>query len=455
MKKRDCGVYKFVHSLTQQVIYIGKTEDSFKNRINAHFRGKGVDAKFLPYTKDGCEVYIHRLVNDAEKRLVGSLEIELINLYKPILNDENKCEGLSLFLDLKKFEWEKWEDDSDNSGNNITKGEESSRRKQYDFERDEIKNSHDDDGYYICAINDEDDNEHGICVDDHFEYGNSGIKVEHGRGYIVVTIDESCKITFSGWDYNLEKLRAVLQAVWKDWEKYKDLNDGESSDELFPHVSCYPEWFRVKFKRGEMFCCSILAVWQEGGNKIKLFRKNVWIALKMLDIIIEDSGDKIKNIKKLFDDEKYAYSELVYHPCSEIMYCQRSDDNHYEIELEGKHITFSTGFIGNVKELKQIVDKTWQYCIQERKKYVTSNELPYVLEFPNSLFFKEGYGFQFDVIIQSHKGKRKKTAVSIEAVRKMKRVLDILTDKKNEKTRRVEEYLKDDMGNSASLDTTF
>ena len=339
MKKRDCGVYKFVHSLTQQVIYIGKTEDSFKNRINAHYRGKGVDAKFLPYTKDGCEVYVHRLVNDAEKRLVGSLETALINLYKPVLNDVNKCEGISVYLDLKKFEWEKWEDedfldndhhsmptmidntDFDETGNNITKSKESPSRKHY-FESDEIKNSHDNDGYYICAIKDEDDNEYGICVDDHIEYCNSEIKVEHGIGYIVITID-GCKITFSGWDYNLKKLREVLQAVWKEWEDYRVINACEDSDELLPHVTCYPESFGVQFKRGGSHGVNILAEWQLGGKKIKLFRENVWIALKILDIIIEESGDKVKNIKKLLDG-RYDYSKLVYYPWSKIMYCPRN-----------------------------------------------------------------------------------------------------------------------------------
>ncbi len=470
MKKRDCGLYKFVHSLTQQVIYIGKTEDSFKSRIDAHFRGKGLDEKFLPYTKDGCEVYIHRLVNNAEKKLVGNLETALINLYKPILNEVNKCDGLSVFLDVKKFEWEKWEDedlvdndyhsmsmavdntDEDKIGNNINKSKESPVRKDYDLEKNENENSHDSDEYYICAIKGN-ANEYEMSLDNHIDYGNSEIKVEHDKGSIIITLDK-CIISFYNWNYDLLKLREVLQTIWKDWEEYKSLNDGNGPEELLPHVTSYPEKFGVTIKRGGCYSANILADWELDGRKINFNRKNVWMALKLLDIVLEDSGDKARNIKKLFN-RRDDYSKLVYHPWSEIAYCPREDEDEYEIELEGKHITFSTGFTGDIYELKQLVNKAWQYCMQTNIKFVTSSELRCVLEFPSSLLFMEGCSFGFDVVTSNNKDKRVKTAVSVEAVRKMENVLEILTDDKNEKTRRVEKYLMDDLGNSASLDTTL
>ena len=284
-KRRECGVYKFVHSLTQQVIYIGKTEDSFKNRIDAHYRGKGVDAKFLPYTKDGCEVYIHRLVNNAEKRLVGSLETALINLYKPVLNDVNKCDGLSLYFDLNKLNWERWDTESFQ-------------------QKDEISCRHNGgfaDSCIRAVLEDIDDSQQMREYNsDSIDY--PGVHVSYDMdGMVKINLDK-CSIVFTGWRSSLSELRSMLQKLWKEWEEYLSGFTGKGSGSDLPRVSKCPEYLCVKIKRGGVFSNRISEGEYGNDGIVKFYRETVWKSLKILDIVLEDSDDKVNRIKELYKE---------------------------------------------------------------------------------------------------------------------------------------------------------
>ena len=70
------GIYKY--ECDGQVIYIGKTDNSFENRIYNHSR----EEKFAPYIdKATISIYETRDENEAD-----FLETALINQYRPILN---------------------------------------------------------------------------------------------------------------------------------------------------------------------------------------------------------------------------------------------------------------------------------------------------------------------------------------------------------------------------------
>lgn len=95
------GLYKFIERNSGEIIYIGKTNSSFKQRINSHLRGSGVDQKFLNY-KDKCDIYIALLPNSTETDI---LEKVLINKYKPILNNIDNHLGISNYIQIGDINW--------------------------------------------------------------------------------------------------------------------------------------------------------------------------------------------------------------------------------------------------------------------------------------------------------------------------------------------------------------
>ena len=70
------GVYKYEYD--GKVIYIGKTDNSFENRIYIHSR----EDKFAPYI-DKAKIFIYET---RDKNETDFLETVLISQYKPILN---------------------------------------------------------------------------------------------------------------------------------------------------------------------------------------------------------------------------------------------------------------------------------------------------------------------------------------------------------------------------------
>lgn len=95
------GLYKFVERDSGEIIYIGKTNSSFKNRIDAHIRATDADFKFKNYINK-CDIYIAELPNRTETDL---LERALINKYKPILNGTDNYKGMSTFIKVDEPKW--------------------------------------------------------------------------------------------------------------------------------------------------------------------------------------------------------------------------------------------------------------------------------------------------------------------------------------------------------------
>lgn len=96
MKKEWC-IYKYVNRDDGNVIYVGKTDSSLKQRIDAHER----EDKFQPY-RGNWDIYWFRLANRVETDIVEKF---LINKLKPILNEKDLEEGLSITgLTLPKWE---------------------------------------------------------------------------------------------------------------------------------------------------------------------------------------------------------------------------------------------------------------------------------------------------------------------------------------------------------------
>ena len=98
------GVYKYVTIDTNEIIYIGKTNNSFRSRIDNHNRGYGIDEKFNAY-KENYKVYIAHLSNATEADIV---EKALINKYKPILNVNDNYEGFSSLIHVKEPKWQEY-----------------------------------------------------------------------------------------------------------------------------------------------------------------------------------------------------------------------------------------------------------------------------------------------------------------------------------------------------------
>lgn len=96
-KKRDYCIYKYVSLQDGSVLYVGKTDSSLKQRIDAHAK----EEKFLPYLGN-VEIFYFTLSNRVETDIV---EKYLINQLKPTLNEKDMEEGLSL-SGLKLPKWE-------------------------------------------------------------------------------------------------------------------------------------------------------------------------------------------------------------------------------------------------------------------------------------------------------------------------------------------------------------
>lgn len=95
------GIYKYIDKDTDEIVYIGKSNDSITARINAH----KAEEKFKEYI-DSCDIYYIELPNAVE---IDLLERALINKYKPILNDTDNLEGFSSLIQINEPDWVKYE----------------------------------------------------------------------------------------------------------------------------------------------------------------------------------------------------------------------------------------------------------------------------------------------------------------------------------------------------------
>lgn len=95
------GLYKFVTCDTNEIIYIGKTNNNLNSRVADHIRGKGIDEKFNAY-KGNYKVYVTFLTNTVETDI---LERALINKYKPVLNVTDNYEGISNLIQIEEPQW--------------------------------------------------------------------------------------------------------------------------------------------------------------------------------------------------------------------------------------------------------------------------------------------------------------------------------------------------------------
>lgn len=98
------GLYKYVTCDTNEIIYIGKTNNSFKSRIDDHSRGKGINKKFNSY-KGNYKIYIAYLPNATETNIA---EKALINKYKPILNSADNYDGFSGLVEVREPDWKEY-----------------------------------------------------------------------------------------------------------------------------------------------------------------------------------------------------------------------------------------------------------------------------------------------------------------------------------------------------------
>lgn len=99
-RKAEHCIYRYKHCQTGEVFYIGKTDASLRQRIEAHAK----EEKFTPYLQN-LEVEFFRLQNKTETDIA---EKYLINRYKPLLNEKDNREGLTDFV-LTLPEWESYE----------------------------------------------------------------------------------------------------------------------------------------------------------------------------------------------------------------------------------------------------------------------------------------------------------------------------------------------------------
>lgn len=99
------GIYKFVRCDTNEIIYIGKTNNNLKSRVEDHLRGKGIDEKFNAY-KGNYKVYVAFLPNSVETDII---ERALINQYKPVLNGTDNQAGMSNLIQICEPVWIEFE----------------------------------------------------------------------------------------------------------------------------------------------------------------------------------------------------------------------------------------------------------------------------------------------------------------------------------------------------------
>lgn len=95
-KSRDYCVYRYTLE-SGEVIYIGKTDALLKQRIDAHQK----EDKFAPYLGRWNIDYIE-LSNRVETDVV---EKYLINLLKPVLNEKDHTQGLTMAVSMSLPEW--------------------------------------------------------------------------------------------------------------------------------------------------------------------------------------------------------------------------------------------------------------------------------------------------------------------------------------------------------------
>lgn len=93
------GIYKYV--LDDKIIYIGKTDKSFRSRINGHAK----EDKFKKYLQK-AEIYIFLTANSTETTVYEKL---LINKYQPILNVVD-THDTTMGIDFKEPEWVSYEE---------------------------------------------------------------------------------------------------------------------------------------------------------------------------------------------------------------------------------------------------------------------------------------------------------------------------------------------------------
>lgn len=86
-KKQEYYVYRYILNDTQEVIYIGKTDASLKQRIDAHL----TEPKFQPYLGRWRVEFIE-LANSVETDIV---EKYLINTLKPVINEKDCVAGVT------------------------------------------------------------------------------------------------------------------------------------------------------------------------------------------------------------------------------------------------------------------------------------------------------------------------------------------------------------------------
>ncbi len=171
---KEHGLYKYVYD--GQIIYIGKSNNSIKSRINGHKK----ERKFQPYL-DKAMIYFCLLPNSAETDI---MEKALINHYKPILNVDLNRPGFSNLIHIEEPIWKIYHDDLANKPE-IKKSENVNYIKKkmswkkasaekaiddaiaiLDKMREERKNNHEfieayefllskiEDNDYLCVIND-------------------------------------------------------------------------------------------------------------------------------------------------------------------------------------------------------------------------------------------------------------------------------------------------------------
>lgn len=101
-------LYKYVYN--NQIIYIGKTNNSLQQRIYAHAN----ESKFQPYVKES-KIYIMELANSTE---VNALEMLLINKYQPLLNYADKHDKTTN-IKFEELTWNTYQSYLDNHCNDV------------------------------------------------------------------------------------------------------------------------------------------------------------------------------------------------------------------------------------------------------------------------------------------------------------------------------------------------
>lgn len=86
-KRAEYYVYRYIWLENREIVYVGKTDASLKQRIDAHEK----EEKFQPY-RGAWKIEYVELSNRVETDIV---EKYLINLWKPVLNEKDCVPGLA------------------------------------------------------------------------------------------------------------------------------------------------------------------------------------------------------------------------------------------------------------------------------------------------------------------------------------------------------------------------